>query len=133
MAYAATKEEGCDANGTQIPLLWSELIETGLAEVQQVLEGKGAPGLYLGGGRRPPPPERGLPAGPLQTLGAVISKRWLHVDHSGIPTLVEVDKHRVVQELGIRWGGVRLGAWRGRGRNPSPVASFNPSAAQEIS
>lgn len=101
-------EEGCDEKGgTRIPLLWSELIETGLAEVQQVCRGvtrcQERQGLLGGTSSRRPSPSL-VPCGRAQTLGAVISKRWLHVDHLGVPTLVEVDKHRVVQELGIRWG-----------------------------
>ncbi|KAI3438509.1 hypothetical protein D9Q98_000937 [Chlorella vulgaris] len=43
-----------------------------------------------------------------QTLGAVISKRWLHVDHLGIPTLIEVDKHKLVSDLGIRYRDLML-------------------------
>lgn len=50
----------------------------------------------------PPPPSachhclQGLLGGPAQ-------RRWLHVDALGTPTLVEVDKHLVVQQLGVRY------------------------------
>lgn len=95
------------AESARIPELWSTLVDTGLSEVQQVRVWRTS-GLLAAGAARPLPLPTVLHAPRAQTLGAVISKRWLHVDHLGIPTLIEVDKHKLVSDLGIRWVAARL-------------------------
>ncbi|PRW58893.1 magnesium transporter MRS2-7 [Chlorella sorokiniana] len=44
-----------------------------------------------------------LEAGGSQVAAGAGARRWMHIDQAGTPTLVEVDKHKVVQELGVRY------------------------------
>ncbi|KAK9843507.1 hypothetical protein WJX81_006572 [Elliptochloris bilobata] len=42
------------------------------------------------------------------TLGPGTRREWLHIDANGSPTYLQVDKHRLVSELGINYRDVRI-------------------------
>ena len=54
-----------------------------------------------------------------------MTKRWLHVDAHGVPSLFTPDKHEIVRELHIRW------AWAPALRRPSRRPAAAAAAAAE--